>query len=194
VGKLTVKFVWSEKNEAELIWRSNISVKLLDVLAKNVWEGNIFAWQKWDDIVWEIDTHNMFCTQALVQRENVKMWLRGVTRGLQGVMRVWISVCTMCVLNWRESRRTRGSDVPGGMKLSHYEVRCCRTVTTQRCQGFTYLVVRQTSSIYKGVWCMLEGLILLYVHDQPCAKIMNSDVGKSSCNIWGLFGVWGCHL
>jgi hypothetical protein len=37
-----VKFVWSENNEAD-ISTNNLSVKLLDMLAKTVREENIFA-------------------------------------------------------------------------------------------------------------------------------------------------------
>ena len=49
-GKIAVKFVRSEKNEADINTK-NVSVKLLNVLASNVREGNLYARQNWDEIV-----------------------------------------------------------------------------------------------------------------------------------------------
>jgi hypothetical protein len=48
------------------------------MLAKNLQEGNLFAWQNWHEIVQEIDTHNVFCTQAVVHREDGEIWMSHV--------------------------------------------------------------------------------------------------------------------
>jgi hypothetical protein len=74
-GKIAVKFVRSEKNEADINTK-NVSVKLLDVLACNVREGNLFARQNWDEIVNEIDSQSVLLVHSLVQREDVEIWIR----------------------------------------------------------------------------------------------------------------------
>jgi hypothetical protein len=74
-GKIAVKFVRSEKNEADINTK-NVSVKLLNVLASNVREGNLFARQNWDEIVREIDSQSVQLVHALVQREDVEIWVR----------------------------------------------------------------------------------------------------------------------
>jgi hypothetical protein len=74
-GKLTVKFVRSENNEADINTK-NVPVKLLIVLAKNAREGNLFARQNWDEIVREIGTENVCIAHGNVQREDVEIWIR----------------------------------------------------------------------------------------------------------------------
>jgi hypothetical protein len=74
-GTLTVKFVRSENNEADINTK-NVPVKLLIVLAKNAREGNLFARQNWDEIVREIGTENVCITHGNVQREDVEIWIR----------------------------------------------------------------------------------------------------------------------
>jgi hypothetical protein len=64
-GKLMVKLVSSEKKEADINMK-NALVNLLNMLAKNVPEGNLLACQNWEDIVREIETHEVFFMQALV--------------------------------------------------------------------------------------------------------------------------------
>jgi hypothetical protein len=49
-GKITVKFVRSEKNKADINTK-NVSVTLQSVLAINVREGNLFARQNWHEII-----------------------------------------------------------------------------------------------------------------------------------------------
>ena len=69
-----MKFVRSEKNEADTNTK-NVSVKLLNVLASNVREGNLYARQNWDEIVREIDSQSVLLVHALVQREDVEIWI-----------------------------------------------------------------------------------------------------------------------
>jgi hypothetical protein len=74
-GKIAVKFVRSENNEADINTK-NVSVKLLNVLASNVREGNLHARQNWDTIVGEVDSQSVLLVHALVQREDVEIWIR----------------------------------------------------------------------------------------------------------------------
>jgi hypothetical protein len=74
VGKLTVKFVRSEKNEADINMK-NVSVRLLQVLAKNVRKGNCFARQTWEDILRKIDMEGVLYTHATVHMEDIEIWI-----------------------------------------------------------------------------------------------------------------------
>ena len=74
-GKIAVKFVRSENNEADINTK-NVTVKLLNVLASNVCEGNLHARQNWDEIVKGVDTQSVLLAHSLVQREDVEIWIK----------------------------------------------------------------------------------------------------------------------
>jgi hypothetical protein len=75
--ELTVKFVRSENNEADINTK-NVPVKILNVLAENIREGNLNARRNWDQIIHDIDDDAVYLTNASVQREDVEKWIRNV--------------------------------------------------------------------------------------------------------------------
>ena len=104
-----MKFVRSEKNEADINTK-NVSVKLLDVLASNVREGNIFARQNWDEIVNEIDSQSVLLVHSLVQREDVEISIRDYEESRTGESQSVRRVC-----------RTDADDTHVGVMTYHVE-------------------------------------------------------------------------
>jgi hypothetical protein len=66
--------VRSEKNEANINAKNVPVSKLLQMLAKNVQEGNLFARQKnWEEIVGNFEIHRKYSACMQVQRKDVEI-------------------------------------------------------------------------------------------------------------------------